>query len=97
MSDEDKIIEIPRSDLPQLRDLFKQDWPKHIIGHDLVNNYIRWFEQDPNFDEAKFYALNGDCSDGTFIVIVSTILVKFYFLLMSPLCVGQIRLLHIHP
>lgn len=71
MSTEDRLVEIPHSDLPALRDLFLPDWPKHIIGHDLVNNYIRWFAKDPTFNEATFYSLNGDWSDGTFIVIVS--------------------------
>lgn len=67
----DKMIEIPRTDLPKLRDIFLTNWPRHIIGYELVNNFIRWYNQDPNFDEAIFYSLNGDWSDGTFIVIVS--------------------------
>lgn len=68
----DKLVQIPRSDLPQLRDLFLLDWPKHIIEHGLVDNYIRWFEQDPHYGDVTIYSLNGDWSDGTFAVIVSS-------------------------
>lgn len=68
---EDKLIIIPIQKLPELRRIFLQDWPKHIIGHDLINNYISWYEKDSNYSDAKIYSLNGDWRDGTFLIIVS--------------------------
>lgn len=75
---EDHLVEIPMTVLPELRDLFLKEWPNHIIGYDLVNNYIRWYEQDPNYADAKFYSLNGDWTDGTFIILVSTFCVELW-------------------
>lgn len=76
-----KLVEIPRNSLLNLRNLFLQNWPEHILGYDLINNYIRWFNQDPNYDKAKILSLNGDWSDGTFLIIVRKL--KFIILYCS--------------
>lgn len=66
-----KLTKIPPNDLPGLRDLFVQYWPKHVIGYYTIDNFVKWFEQDPNYADAELYCLDGDWSDGTYVILVS--------------------------
>lgn len=74
----DKIIELTPNFWPELREKFKTNWPEHQIGHLLVDDYIKWVEicdLDTNYiKNVKIFTLNGDFSDGTFVVIVSEML-----------------------
>lgn len=70
----DRLVEIPSKDLSTLRNLYKspENGSRTHIAYESIDVYIRWLEQDPNANMyIKFYCLNGDFSDGTFIVIVS--------------------------
>lgn len=66
-----ELVEIERSELPLLRDLFLLNWPEHMIGYYTVDNFIRWYEKDSQIKNLVIYSLNGDWSDGTFVAIVS--------------------------
>lgn len=66
----DSLIEINRSDLSQLRDLYLVDWPENILGYYTVDNFIRWFEKESTIKNLIVYSLNGDWTDGTFVAIV---------------------------
>lgn len=67
----DHLVEIEQKEWPKLRDLYKAKGSNRCIAYMTISNYIRWFEKDPNLKHIKFYSLNGDFSDGSFIVIVS--------------------------
>lgn len=70
----DKLVEIPPNEWKTLRDLFLPKWPNDISGYFTVDNYIRWYQHDPNIKNLKFFSLNGDWKDdGTFVVIVSVL------------------------
>lgn len=69
---QDKICEIPAEKWAELRDFFLPNWPRNIYAYNLLENYIRWLEKDPNIKNLKVYSLNDDWSDGTFVVVVST-------------------------
>lgn len=71
----DHLVEIPPEDWQQLRSLYKSDEEKSYIAYCTIDNYIRFVKQDPNIQHIKFYCLNGDFSDGTFVVIVSQIMI----------------------
>lgn len=78
--DVDKLVEIPMSALPALKSLFRQDWPRHLIGYFIIDNYQRWFQQTPNIPNLKIYSLNGDwASDGVFLAVVSKFKIKQCF------------------
>lgn len=79
----DQIVEINRKDWPKLKELYTPDGVKSYIAYTTIDNYIRWFDQDPNTKHVKFYCLNGDFSDGTFVVTVSDSLF-YYFKLYFP-------------
>lgn len=66
-----ELIEIKPEHWLTLRDKFLSDWPKHHLGYYLVDNYIKWFTKSSNIPNLKFYSLDGDWNDGTFVVIVS--------------------------
>ncbi|KAH8353159.1 hypothetical protein KR084_009312 [Drosophila pseudotakahashii] len=69
MSEENSLIEIPRSDWTKLQDLYvhKDTDPQ---GYPCINNFIKWVESDPEL-KVTFLSLNGDWQkDGTFILIV---------------------------
>lgn len=67
----DRLVEIDRIDLSNLKNLYTPDGAKSYVAYTTIDNYIRWFEQDPNVKHIKFYCLNGDITDGTFVVTVS--------------------------
>lgn len=67
----DQLVEIDRQDWPALRDLYARNSATTFMGHNLIDNYIRWTQQQPNFPNLVFYSLNGDWRDGTFAAIVS--------------------------
>lgn len=67
----DRLVEIARNDWPDLKKLYNPDDIKNVISYSKIDNYIRWFEQDPNIEKTTFYSLNGDFSDGTFVLTVS--------------------------
>lgn len=70
----DYLAEIDRKDWPKLRDLYTPNGIKSYVAFITIDNFIRWFEQDPNIKHVKFYCLNGDFSEGTFVIIVSLII-----------------------
>lgn len=66
----EKLVEIERENWLKLRDLYSAQDPNTFLGYCSVDNYIRWFEKDPNIQNVVFYCLNDDWSDGTFVAIV---------------------------
>lgn len=66
----DQLVEINPKDLQNLKTLYTPDGLKSYIAYMTIDNYIRWFEQNPNVKHIKFFSLNGDFSDGTFVVTV---------------------------
>lgn len=67
----DRLVKVPRADWPTLRDLYRHEWPKHFQGYQNVNAFIRWTRQRPDITDLNLYSLNGDWSDGTFVIVVS--------------------------
>lgn len=72
-----RVTKISLTELPLLRDLFLSDWPKHVIGYYTIDNFIRWFKQDPSYGDAEIYCLDGDWSDGTFVVLVKALIISY--------------------
>ncbi|XP_061511638.1 uncharacterized protein LOC1275478 [Anopheles gambiae] len=67
---EDRLVEIPRSDWEEWRDLYKRDWPRHEIAFNLVQNYINWSKHDRKIKDLVLYSLNGSWREnGTFVII----------------------------
>lgn len=67
----DRLVEISRENLPTLKSLYISNGKKNYVSFMAIDNYIRWFEQDPSLKHVKIYSLNGDFSDGTFIITVN--------------------------
>lgn len=66
----DKLVEVNRNELLILQNLFKSNGLKGYLGYMAIGNYIGFFEQDPNVKHVKIYCLNGNFSDGTFVITV---------------------------
>ncbi|XP_031627117.1 uncharacterized protein LOC116343273 [Contarinia nasturtii] len=64
----DQLVQIQRKDLRKLQNLYTPDGTKNYIAYMTISNYIRWLEQNPKLNDVKFYSLNGNFSDGTFLV-----------------------------
>lgn len=66
-------VPIPCVKWPKLRDLFLSDWPKHIVPHSLMQNYINWSAKDPEYvkKNVEVYSLDSNWKDGTFYLVVS--------------------------
>ncbi|XP_031619018.1 uncharacterized protein LOC116338095 [Contarinia nasturtii] len=67
-SQTERLFEIGRKDLKKLKNLYSPDGKKSYVTYVTISNYIRWFEQNPKLTNVKFYSLNGNFSDGTFVV-----------------------------
>ncbi|XP_050082228.1 uncharacterized protein LOC126569291 [Anopheles aquasalis] len=70
----DVLVPIPPGAWKQLRDLYRQDWPRHEIAYHTVHNYIYWTEHDPHITRTLIvYSLNGSWwQNGTYIIIDHT-------------------------
>lgn len=67
----DRLVEIDRTVLPLLRNLYDPICVDRNITYVAIDTYIRWFQQYPQIEHLKFYCLNDDLSNGTFVVMVS--------------------------
>jgi hypothetical protein len=74
----DELIEISKDSLAELRDLYKKNWPLNNIGFYTIDNYIRWFQKESSIENLKILSLNGDWSDGTYVIVV-----KIKFILIN--------------
>ncbi|GAB0099333.1 uncharacterized protein DMENIID0001_151890 [Sergentomyia squamirostris] len=65
----DRLVPIPREELPVLRDLYKVDWPKHLVVYKTINHYILWLEINPNIENLHIWSLSGSWrTNGTVII-----------------------------
>lgn len=67
----DRLVEVERKDLLALKSLYNPNVSLSYIAYTTIENYIRWFERDPDVKHIKVFCLNGDFSDGTFVIIVN--------------------------
>ena len=67
----DALLTIPSTEWPHLRDLYLVNWPENCYGFYTIDNYVKWMEKGANLGKYQIYCLNGDWSDGTFIIEVS--------------------------
>ncbi|XP_049548227.1 uncharacterized protein LOC125959446 [Anopheles darlingi] len=67
---EDHLVEIPRCNWEEWRDLYKREWPRHELAYNLVQNYIDWSKHDRKIKDLTIYSLNGSWREnGTYVVI----------------------------
>lgn len=67
----DKLVEIASENWPALRDLYDVTDPNTYYGHCTVENYIQWLKKEPLDKDYSVYSLNGEWSDGTYLIVVS--------------------------
>lgn len=65
-----RLVEINKPKLYYLRHLFAQQNKVKNVACSMIDNFIRIKNKDPN-KGVKLYCLNGDISDGTFLMTVS--------------------------
>lgn len=68
----DRLVEIEPMNLQNLKNLYTSDDKERCIAYMTIDNYQRWFNQDSNLKHVKILTLNGDFSDGTFVITVSS-------------------------
>lgn len=59
----DSLIEIDRSKWPELRDLYKQDWPKNAVAFCILDTKISYPDLAETFN-FKVYCPDGDIRNG---------------------------------
>lgn len=67
------LLEIPVADWPALKDMYVDNWPENYSTYFAIDNGMNLKQRDPvNYkNEIQLFSLNGDWSDGTFILLVS--------------------------
>ena len=74
MSTADVLEPIPSEDWPELRDLFRMDWPKHEVPFNTIQNYINWVQIDQRIMHLQVFSLNGSWrQNGTYLVVVGCV------------------------
>lgn len=67
---DDRLIVIPHTEWPQLREMYRRDWPTHIIGCYTLDTFVRWREAAP-VANLTVYSLNGEWQvDGLYVCVV---------------------------
>lgn len=69
------LVEILPEDWKNLQKLYTRKELRNGVTFCTIGNYIRFYEQDSKIKHIKFYCLNGNFSDGTFVVIVSCLII----------------------
>lgn len=67
-----KLTNIPVDKLDQLRDLYKVDWPKHVMAYSTIESFkYRLNNCTETKNKVQILCLNNDWeSDGTFLILV---------------------------
>lgn len=68
---EDQAVKIDSKNWSEIRKLYLPETAETILGLSTLSNYIRWNEREAPISNLTIYCLNGDWSDGTFVVLVS--------------------------
>lgn len=68
---ENRAVEISCDDWPNVQKHYLPETPQTILGLSTIGNYIRWNKEVGQFKSLTMYSLNGDWSDGTFVLVVS--------------------------
>ncbi|XP_001657925.2 glycine N-acyltransferase-like protein 3 isoform X1 [Aedes aegypti] len=69
-----RLVEISSENWPELRDLFRSNWPEHVFAYGVVNNYWNWKQQPTKKNhyptsEVQIFSLNGSWREnGTFLL-----------------------------
>ncbi|XP_058818039.1 uncharacterized protein LOC131681315 [Topomyia yanbarensis] len=70
MSNSDSLSIIPPQDWPELRDLYRDNWPSNLVAYHTVDNFIQWHQKDPHIKHLTFYSLNDNWrTDGTYVIV----------------------------
>lgn len=76
MESNDVLQPISYDKLPELRDMFKRDWPSHINVYYLLDTFIKWKKLRPTETYATVYCPDGNFEDGTFIAIIDVCILQ---------------------
>lgn len=75
----DHLVEINPENWPILKNIYSPGGKKSYITYTTIDNYIQWQQKDSQLKHVKFFCLNSDFSDGTFIVTVNILIVSRFF------------------
>lgn len=67
---ENKLVKIESEEWGNLKAIYSPETPETILGLSTISNYIRWNKKCPQIDNLAIYSLNGNWSDGLFVVVV---------------------------
>lgn len=68
---ENTLVKVDRNDWHILRNMYEKSGEEYYLTYAVIDNFIQLFEQDQNVKHVNLFCLNGDYSDGTFVMIVS--------------------------
>ncbi|KAL9707060.1 hypothetical protein quinque_010578 [Culex quinquefasciatus] len=70
MSVPDVLEQIPCENWPELRDLFRVEWPTHEVAFNTIQNYINWIKIDPRIKHLQVVSLSGSWREnGTYLIV----------------------------
>lgn len=75
---ENQLVQIDCKDWDALKEIYLPETPETVLGLSTISNYVRWIKQESSIKNLAFYSLNGDWSDGTFVVLVRSSFIVSY-------------------
>ncbi|XP_037927693.1 uncharacterized protein LOC119662191 [Teleopsis dalmanni] len=64
----EKLQTLPIEDWPKLCELYKADWPKHIISYYTIRNFINWTTKNTQIDDVRILTIGDWRQHGTYIL-----------------------------
>ncbi|XP_055712100.1 uncharacterized protein LOC129807087 [Phlebotomus papatasi] len=71
MGSKNRLVLIPNEDLPILRDMYKINWPRHILNYHTINNFVLWLDKYPSIEGLSIWSLNGTWRQNGTVIIKS--------------------------
>lgn len=74
LNGKEHIVLIPTAEWIDLRDVYRQDWPKNTYGYDVLENYIQLSRKDPELckRDVRIWSIDNNWREhGIYILDVS--------------------------
>ncbi|XP_059617249.1 uncharacterized protein LOC132262124 [Phlebotomus argentipes] len=71
MSNTDRLVSIPPEDLLTLLDMYKVNWPRHLLSYQTIYHFFLWLQKNSSIEDLFVWSLNGSWRQNGTVIIKS--------------------------
>ncbi|GLV42198.1 uncharacterized protein CBL_03785 [Carabus blaptoides fortunei] len=86
MTTEDILQQIPDEKLPELKELYLQNWPSTSHVYNFIDTCMELRKSVPTENNVTLFCPNGDFSDGTFVAIIKLTICEIFIYTLDSSC-----------